>query len=204
LKEHSPENSKIIDDKSTSSYYQRRIRHLRNITPSSHLSPEALTGNSGKLSRKNNDLPQAKVAELEPLKRKSYSPMRRAQKKNGQLKKIVMEPDEGTDITELKDIDPLLILSHQNIKPTKYILNTKDLGDKLTDHDKKFLAPRLPNLFKKSTAPKESNLVNLTDPVPKRKENRGDTIIIVGQENATNVEMASPEVTSSKGKKPQS
>jgi len=70
------------------------------------------------------------------------------QKRSYQSKKIIVDSDDEGDIAEVKDIDPLMILAHQNLKPTKYIFNTKYLGEKLSEHDKKFLSHRLPNLFK--------------------------------------------------------
>ena len=41
-----------------------------------------------------------------------------------------------------------MILNHQNMKPTEYIKNSKYMGDRFNDQDRKFLAERLPNLFK--------------------------------------------------------
>lgn len=64
------------------------------------------------------------------------------------VKKILIESDDEDNINEMKDIEPLMILAHQNVKPTKYIFNTKYMGEKISESDKKFLAPKLPNLFK--------------------------------------------------------
>ena len=60
----------------------------------------------------------------------------------------MLESDDEDNINEMKEIEPLMILAHQNVKPTKYIFNTKYIGEKISENDKRFLSPRLPNLFK--------------------------------------------------------
>jgi hypothetical protein len=80
-----------------------------------------------------------------PLTEYEVSKMSR---KSANSKKIVLDSDDERDILEIKEIEPLMILTHQNLKPTKYLFNTQNMAEKLNDHDKKFLSSRLPNLFK--------------------------------------------------------
>ncbi len=67
-------------------------------------------------------------------------------------KKVLLESDDEDNAYEMKEIEPLMILAHQNVKPIKYIFNQKYMGEKITDSDKRFLNPRLPNLFKDKKA----------------------------------------------------
>ena len=151
------DKSNDLFGKSIKTGFSRGVTKLKTITEKDEIKVNSSPKKPGNSRRRDQGDNIAETRKLTFVERNINEGLNNLPSKSINTKKILLESDDEDNINEMKEIEPLMILAHQNVKPTKYIFNTKYIGEKISESDKRFLSPRLPNLFK-DLSKKESDI----------------------------------------------